>query len=351
MPKRVGHLYEKMLDKGFIRTTVYRAVKGRTKRRDCSWVLRNLDGVVDNLYTMLLLDEYRPARYQEKLRYDDSSQKHRTIRTVPFYPDCLVQWLIVEAMKEKVFLRGMDYWCCASVPGRGGGRVFKGISHFIRHHHKSAVYCLQMDVHHFYDSIDIDILMDKLRRRCKDERFLSLMEAVVRASSENGKSGIGIGYNLNQWLANFFLEDIDRFIRTLPGVGFYVRYMDNMTIIGPNRRKLRRVRKAVEEKLGEISLELKGDWQVFPIGKRPVQAVGYRYLRSGKMILRKRNWLKLRRQCIRLAERQRTHGFVSPREARSFLSRIGAAIKHASPRRILSVASGIDLMRIRRIAA
>lgn len=196
MPKRVGHLYEKMLDKGFIRTTVYRAVKGRTKRRDCSWVLRNLDGVVDNLYTMLLLDEYRPARYQEKLRYDDSSQKHRTIRTVPFYPDCLAQWLIVEAMKEKVFLCGMDYWCCASAPGRGGGRVFKGISHFIRHHHKSAVYCLQMDVHHFYDSIDIDILMDKLQRRCKDESFLSRIGAAIKHASPRRILSVASGIDL-----------------------------------------------------------------------------------------------------------------------------------------------------------
>ena len=340
-----------MLDKDFIRQTVLRACAGRNKRFDVSKVLDRLDGVVDDLYHLLDSGKYVPARYQERRQYDPSSQKYRNIRTVPFFPDCLIQWLVVETAKDPIFLRGMDYWCCASVPGRGGARVFKGIKHYISHHRKKARYCLQMDVRHFYDTIDIDILMQKLRRRCKDEKFLSLIEKIVRASSTNGCTGIGIGYNLNQWLANFFLEDIDRFIRTLPGVGFYARYMDNMTIIGSNKRKLRKVRMAVEEELGRIRLELKGDWQVFPIRSRPVQAVGYRYTGKGKTMMRKRNWLKLRRQSFRIRHKEKEELAIIPIQARSFLSRIGSWRKYGWSRKSTAILSGMDISAIRRAAA
>ena len=110
MPKRIGHLYEKMKDQAFIRATVIKACYGRHKRKDVAAVLNDIDNVVSNLSEMLSMDTYVPSPYSELRIYDESSQKYRRIKTLPFYPDCLMQWLLVEAMKEPVFLRGMDYW-------------------------------------------------------------------------------------------------------------------------------------------------------------------------------------------------------------------------------------------------
>ncbi len=351
VPKRVGNLYDKITDESFIRKTVLAACYGRHKRKDVAAVLSDIDGVVSRLKKMLTDGSYVPSRYSELRIYDESSQKHRNIKTLPFYPDCLVQWLIVEAMKKPVFLRGMDHWCCASIPGRGGNRVYKGIRHYIRHHHRSAKYALQMDVHHYYDSINIDKLMDKLRRRCKDDRILTLIELVTRASSADGNIGIAIGYHLNQWLANFFLEDIDRTIRDSGLAGFYCRYMDNMTIIGSNKRKLRKLRNLVAERLSEIGLELKDDWQIFPLSSRPIQAVGYRFMSNGKVIFRKRNWLKMRRQILRIGNKLMLGWFIPKSRASAFLSRFGTMRKYAPSRRIFIMARHIDFMEVRRIAA
>ena len=350
MPKRVGHIYERMLDKDFIRIVVYRACKHRRERFDVSKVLDRIDGVVDDLYYLLSTGKYVPAKYQEKQRFDQSSQKFRTIRTVPFFPDCLIQWLIVEVAKEDIFLRSMDYWCSASVPGRGGGRVYKGIRHYISHHPKQARYCLLADTRHFYDTINIDILMQRLRRRCKDERFLRLIESIVRASSEDGNIGIGIGYNLNQWLANFFLEDVDRAIRKIPGIGLYVRYMDNMTFLGPNKRKLQKLKRAIDAELAKQGLSVKGDWQVFPIASRPVQAVGFRYMKDGRTMIRKRNWLRLRRQALRVIEKQKEGIYIPPEQARSLLSRKGTWSNFGKSRKSSRIFSGLDISDIKRRA-
>lgn len=351
MPKRKGYLYDRMLDKAFIREVILKACKHRYDRSDVARVMRNIDLVVEKVkYILEHDDEYEPSPYHERLRFDESSQKYRTIRTVPFNPDCIIQWLIVEQLKS-VFMKSMDYWCSASIPGRGGSHVYRGIKRFIKHHPKSAKYGAQADVRHYYDTIDIDKLMQLLRRRIKDERFLRLVEKVVRASSEDGNTGIGIGYNLNQWLANFFLEEIDRMIREDDSVKFYARYMDNMTFIGSNKRKLRKLLKKIDIALHAIGLELKYDWQVFPIESRAIQAVGYRYFSNGKTILRKRNWLKLRRQILRIITKQRIDKQIPPKQARAFMSRFGSMKKFAPSRRIFQMAQYIDFADLRRKAA
>ena len=98
--------------------------------------------------------------------------------------------------------------------------------------YKQTKYSLQCDVHHYYDNIRIDVLMQKLRRRCKDEKPF-LIEDILRisATGEDGSTGLAIGFYLNQWLANFYLESIDRKIRESGFAPCFVRYMDNITIL------------------------------------------------------------------------------------------------------------------------
>ena len=43
MPKKVGFLYDKMLDRAFIRGVILDAAKGRKKRHDIAKVLADLD--------------------------------------------------------------------------------------------------------------------------------------------------------------------------------------------------------------------------------------------------------------------------------------------------------------------
>lgn len=45
MPKRVGYLYDKMVDRDFIRSVIQEAAKGRRNRRDIARVLADLDGI------------------------------------------------------------------------------------------------------------------------------------------------------------------------------------------------------------------------------------------------------------------------------------------------------------------
>ncbi len=351
MPKRVGHLYEKLSDRAFVKSVLEEACKHRHGRADVARVKDNLDAKAEELCHMLETGSYIPRKPNVTYKYDASSQKMRTIRIVPFFPDCCIQWLIVELLKKPVFMRGMDAYCCASIPGRGGILAYRKIRGHIARKRKASKYALQMDVHHYYDSIPVRSLMDKLRRRCKDERLLALIEDILMATAPEQGKGLCIGFYMNQWLANFFLEDVDRAIRSTESAPCYTRYMDNMTALGGNKRKLHKLRLLAAELLSSLGLQLKEDWQVFRLSARPVQAVGYRFASDGCVLLRKRAWKLARRQFLRIRRKQEKHSYIPPCMARGFLSRTGG-LKHLQSARTIygNYICKIDFADIRRRA-
>ena len=62
MPKRVGYLYDKMVDRDFIRAVIQEAAKGRRSRKDIAPVLADLDGYVEKTYELQPRALYRPSR-------------------------------------------------------------------------------------------------------------------------------------------------------------------------------------------------------------------------------------------------------------------------------------------------
>lgn len=73
-----------------------------------------------------------------------------------------------------------------------------------------------------------------------------------------------IGSYTSQWFANTVLQPLDRLIRESGLCKHYVRYMDNLTIFGSSKRKLKKLRVLVEKWLNAHQLRLKADWQIFP---------------------------------------------------------------------------------------
>ena len=76
---------------------------------------------MEKTYVMSGAESLVPTPPKEREIYDDSSQKRRIIKVVPFWPDSVMHWLLVTVMKP-VLMRGMYHWSCASIPGRGGHR-------------------------------------------------------------------------------------------------------------------------------------------------------------------------------------------------------------------------------------
>lgn len=354
MPKRKGFIYDKMLDDTAIEAAIRKASKGKLKRRDVIKAMKDVPDTVAKIKAMLENDSYVPTIPRVKVRKDPSSGKERVIKVVPFFPDGIMQQLAKDAMDD-VLMRSMDCWSCASIPGRGNMRAIKYTKRIMRKDPKHTKYCAKLDIHHYYASIDVDELMRMFRRKIKDERFLCFIEAIFRsdpdleyvlehlsdpnsmdeksvevikdAFKDNPQGGLSIGYYINQWAANFYLQGLDRFIRNLDGVYYFVQNMDDMVLYGSNKRKLHRAVDAIDGYLSMgMNLELKDNWQVFPVESRSVDFVGYRFYHD-HTILRKRNFLRFTRTCRKVQKKIRNGKEISVHLAASLMARAGQ-LKH-----------------------
>jgi hypothetical protein len=279
--KRIGHVFEKIVDIDNIRAAHAFASRGKAHYSEVRYVNENAEEVFAAIRAMLLSGEYKVSEYKKSVINDKG--KERTLMKLPYYPDRIIQWAIM-LQTEKVFLRTFTGFTCASIPNKGVHYALRKAKTALRRN-PGLKYCLKMDVRKFYDSIDHGVLKRKLRAKFKDASLLRLLDAII--DSMPGGKGIPIGSYLSQYFANFYLSQMDHALKEKMGVKHIYRYMDDIVIMHRSKRFLHGIRRWVEGALGEMKLALKGNWQVFPIASRGIDFIGYRIF-GGFVLLRKR---------------------------------------------------------------
>ena len=82
-------------------------------------------------------------------------------------------------------MRGMDYWCCASIKGRGVKRGIKGIKKWMKDS-VNTTYAAELDIYHFYESLSKDVVMNRMKTLIKDNKILNFINILI-------SDGISIG--------------------------------------------------------------------------------------------------------------------------------------------------------------
>ena len=327
--KRASHVFEVIVSEENLKRAILDVVASHRWRKHhilnrCSqWLERTIDKRTTELKE-IIINGFVPTPPKVTRRYDTNAKKWRTIYEPPEWPDQCVHHALVQAI-EPVCMRGMDAYCCGSIKGRGMHYGAAAIKRWMRRDPKGTRYCFQCDIRQFYPSLKPEFVLERFKRLVKDYRALDLIRRIC-------EHGIFPGYYTSQWLANTFLQPLDVLIRAHDGCAHYARYMDNMTVFSPNKRKLRRLKPKVDRWLGEHGLSLKGDWQFFSTRDRLPDAMGYRY-GHGYTLPRKRNYLKLKRGVARYRKKRDGGRRVSRHMAQGLLSRYGN-IKHCSNVRI-----------------
>lgn len=315
MPKRASHIMENIAAEENVRLAILNVNAAHHKRSVCRWVERTLDERVAELQRMVQDPGWTANPPRKFAFYDKSAGKWRDeVCEPPIWPDQYIHHMIVQAL-EPVLMKGMDYWCCGSIPGRGISHGMRGIKRWLREDKKGTRYAAELDIKSFYKSIQPKYVIRWLARKIKDKPVLRLIWAVI-------KDGIKIGYYISQWMANAMLQPLDHLIREKTEVSHYIRYIDNITIFASSKRKLHRAVKAISEWLHGVELRLKENWQVYKVDTRMVTALGYRYDHE-KVLLRKRNLLRLKRQLARAYKRIDRGKPLAVSMAAGLLSRIG----------------------------
>lgn len=314
--KSYNHLYENTIVEGNRRCALSRAKRSKRFRKIMRSRRMTGDEIVEKSFDWIF--SYENAEHEPVYIYDGITRKRRTI-IVPTMEELFVQHCVVCAMKP-IFLKGMYEHSYASIPGRGGHKGKRVIEKWIRTDPKNCKYILKMDIRHFFDSIPHDRLKIKLSRVIHDEKMLDLLFRIIDVTDV----GLPLGFYTSQWLSNWYLQELDHYIKEQLCAVYYIRYMDDMVIFGSNKKELHRIRRCMAAYLeGMLGLELKGNWQVFRFSYsdnkgRDLDFMGFRFYRH-RTILRQSIMYKATRKARKIAKK----GAATIHDARQMMSYLG----------------------------
>lgn len=213
-------------------------------------------------------------------------------------PELIYQYIFAYGVKDEL-LKGQYFLSVGSLEGKGVHFGKKYLEKYIRKH--NCRYVLQLDIKKFYQNINTELLKYMVEKRIKDQDMLYLTKYLIDnnvAILNDGTiiaNGLLIGAYSSQILGNFYLQKLDHYIKEKLGANFYMRNMDDMVIIGNNKRELRRIYKEIKTYARFLGLEIKPNWQVYKYehnGKgRFIDYLGFKFYRS-KTTVRKRIFFK-----------------------------------------------------------
>lgn len=302
--KSYSHLYEQFLSDANIRLAIKNAAKNKKRRRTVSRIFNDQEKYIPIIREYAKDFKNRP--HTPIVIYDGITRKKRTI-IVPNFYEQIVHHMIVNVLKP-IFMKPMYEHSYGSIPGRGAHKGKNAIRKWIRHDVKNVKYCLKMDIRKYFERVDHTVLKSKLSKLIHDERFLKILYEIVDVTD----TGIPLGFYTSQWFANFFLTDLDHFIKEDLHASHYIRYMDDMVIFGSNKKALHKMMKRIEMYLYDMGLELNEKKQVFRFdyvdykGKRRgrlLDFMGFRFYRD-RVTLRRSIMLKATRKAKAISKKR-----------------------------------------------
>jgi len=237
------------------------------------------------------------------------------------FEDRIVHHLIVselEKMWDSHFI--FDSYSCRR--NKGTHMAVKRLQKFIRQVTTNGVikaFYIHIDIKDFFLSIDKNILFKLLKCRVFDPVLLNLIEKVlfhdptqnfrVTGSLKNvlfelpqnktlfkrsSTCGLPIGNLTSQFFANVYLNPLDQFIKHKLKCRHYMRYCDDLIILGETKEELEEIREKVEEFINdELNLELNEKITRIANVNNGIDFLGY-IIRKRHILVRRRTVNNLR---------------------------------------------------------
>ncbi|WJQ15787.1 reverse transcriptase/maturase family protein [Geobacillus stearothermophilus] len=320
------------------------------------WSLHNVEENLIQIQNELIYKTYKVGRYREFYVYEP---KKRLIMALPFR-DRVVQWAIyqvIEPLFDRQFIK--DSYACRK--GKGVQAAADRLQYWMRKLDRSCEnpYYLKLDISKYFYRIDHDVLISILRRKIKDEDLMWLLETIIH--SEDTKFGVplgdhdfeqeridGVGMPIgnltSQLFANLYLNELDQYAKHELHAHYYIRYMDDVVILHPDKRELWKMLEEIDIFLrSELRLQLNNKTAIRPI-RQGIEFVGYRIWPTHRK-LKKKTAKKMKRR-LRYLKRAYARGEVDADDIRSTLMSYLGLMKHANCHRLRQkILRGLTLKR------
>jgi retron-type reverse transcriptase len=291
-----------------------------------------------------------------------SSPKLREVFASDFR-DRVVHHLLVKDLNE-IFEATFIYDSYSCREKKGIHLATHRLGKFVRN--KEYSWYLQLDIKSFFLHINKNILFEKIREVTKQRRpdklqrvlYLSRMiiyddptEKYIRKGDAKefrqldihkslfgvGKNrGLPIGNLTSQFFANIYMNDLDNFIKRRLKVKYYMRYVDDMVLLGKSKEELTLMNKEIENYLRDkLNLTLRQRYFLRPC-KSGIDFLGY-VTKPTHTLVRQRVVNNFKYKKARFLDSAFIDGYCNKEDAQKF-KEINASfyghIKHADRQRL-----------------
>lgn len=202
----------------------------------------------------LLAGKYRPAPVRTvMIPKPDASQRELGIPTVT---DRLIQQALLQVLQPLIDPTFSDH-SHGFRPGRSAHDAVKAARAYVQSGKRVVV---DVDLAKFFDRVNHDILMDRLKRRIPDEAVLRLIRAYLNAGIMDGgvvverHQGTPQGGPVSPLLANVLLDDVDK---ALEARGYsFARYADDCNVYVGSMNAGERVMAWLRKLYGKLKLQI-----------------------------------------------------------------------------------------------
>ena len=319
----------------------YKAQRGKRSRLCVQHFNFKLESELLRLQHELIEGNYIPGGFRT---HWIQKPKPRLISAAP-YRDRVVHHALMNVL-EPILDRHFHPHSFACRKGKGTHAATDRVQKLMR----KNKYILQCDVKKFFPSIDHEILKHKYHKLIKDVDVLRLMDMIVNHSNQQENphqwfvgddlfspldraKGLPIGNLTSQWLANWYLNDLDHFVTKKTGIGSYVRYCDDFVLLSDNRQRLVEARDVIKLELQNDRMKLHENKLFIKPTKAGVTFVGYRTWPDFRL-LRKDNIRNFRRR-VKWMQSAYSSGLIDFGGVKSRLDSWMAHASHANSRKLI----------------
>jgi hypothetical protein len=264
--KRLGNLYEKICSLENLQLADEKARKGKLCSHGVLKHDKNREENLNKLRETLLNQTFKTSKYDIFKIYEP---KEREIYRLPYYPDRIVHHAVMNILEPIwVSIFTEDTYSC--IKNKGVHAAARKVKKALQEDSEGTKYCLKIDIRKFYPSINHDVLKQIIRRKIKDKQLLWLLDEIIDSAE-----GVPIGNYLSQYFANLYLSYFDHWLKEEKRVRYYFRYADDIVILTSDKAQLHSLLSDIREYFGGLKLEVKNNWQIFPVASRGIDFVGY----------------------------------------------------------------------------
>lgn len=199
--KRFGNISPQVETNDNFRRAFYNYARQKMSRRGVQEFDANLDHNIERMLEAYAAQTWHTSGYVPK---DIEYPKHRQVNKLPVI-DHVMQHAALNPVEDDI-RNTIYYHCPAGSKGKGTHYFYNLIKRDIFNSpQQDTFYCLPIDIHHYFQCIDHNLLKSEYRRKIKDRKLLSFIDEVV----DSFNPGIVLGVKLAQLLGQLFLARFD----------------------------------------------------------------------------------------------------------------------------------------------